>query len=91
MVASAKATLLQVQNMLATQSDEDASRLRDAQIFFITMRRIKFIRVSESPTDEIVLPRELLLVRDIPSRKPPFVVAHGVMMTRGQSERADFN
>ena len=32
LVASAKATLLQVQNILATQSDEGAARLRDAQI-----------------------------------------------------------
>ena len=39
LVASAKATLLQVQDMLATQSDEGASRLRDAQISFITTRR----------------------------------------------------
>ena len=40
--ASAKATLLQVQNMLATQSDEGASRFREAQISFITTRRERF-------------------------------------------------
>ena len=39
LVASAKTTLLQVQTILATQSEEGASRLRDAQISFITRRR----------------------------------------------------
>ena len=39
LVASAKATLLQVQSILASQSDEGACRLRDAQISFITTRR----------------------------------------------------
>ena len=56
LVASAKATL-QVQNMLATQSDEGASRLRDAQISFITMRRARSSSSSashESPTDSQV-------------------------------------
>ena len=55
LVASAKATLLQVQNMLATQSDEGASRFRDAQISFITMRRARSSSSSafhESPTDD---------------------------------------
>ena len=54
LVASAKATLLQIQNMLATQSDEGASRLRDAQISFITMRRSRSSSSSashESPID----------------------------------------
>ena len=57
LVASAKATLLQIQNMLATQSDEGASRLRDAQISFITMRRARSSSSSashESPTDSQV-------------------------------------
>ena len=38
LVASAKTTLLQVQTILVTQSEEGASRLRDAQISFITAR-----------------------------------------------------
>ena len=53
-VASAKATLLQIQNMLATQSDEGASRL---QISFITMRRARLSSSSashESPIDSQV-------------------------------------
>ena len=57
LVASAKATLLQVQNMLATQSDEGASRLRDAQLSFITMRRSRSSSSSashESPIDSQV-------------------------------------
>ena len=41
LVTSAQATLLQVQNILATQSDEGACRLRDAQISFITTRRAR--------------------------------------------------
>ena len=44
LVTSAQATLLQVQNILATQADE-ACRLRDAQISFITTRRAR----SSSP------------------------------------------
>ena len=57
LVASAKATLLQIQNMLATQSDEGANRLRDAQISFITMRRSRSSSSSashESPIDSQV-------------------------------------
>ena len=57
LVASAKATLLQVQNILATQSDEGASRLRDAQISFITTRQVRSSSTSashESQTDSQV-------------------------------------
>ena len=39
MVASARATLAQVQNLLATQTDEGARRLCEAQVAFITTRR----------------------------------------------------
>ena len=39
LVVSARTTLVQVQNMLATQSDEVARRLREAQVVFITARR----------------------------------------------------
>ena len=39
LVASARATLVQVQNMLATQSDEGARRLREAQVAFSSTRR----------------------------------------------------
>ena len=52
LVASAKATLLQVQNMLATQSDEGAARLRDAQISFITTRRERSSSTSASHESE---------------------------------------
>ena len=48
LVASAKTTLLQVQTILATQSDEGASRLRDAQISFITTRRERSSSTSAS-------------------------------------------
>ena len=48
LVASAKATLLQVQNILATQADEGACRLRDAQITFITTRRERSSSTSAS-------------------------------------------
>ena len=53
LVASAKATLLQVQNMLATQSDEGASRLREAQISFITYRRERSSSTSASHESEL--------------------------------------
>ena len=53
LVASAKATLLQVQNMLATQSDEGASRLREAQISFITTRRERSSSTSASHESEL--------------------------------------
>ena len=52
LVASAKATLLQVQNMLATQSDEGASRLREAQVSFITTRRERSSSTSASHESE---------------------------------------
>ena len=48
LVASARATLVQVQNMLATQSDEGARRLRDAQVAFITARRDRSSSTSAS-------------------------------------------
>ena len=48
LVTSAKATLLQVKNIFATQSDEGASRLRDAQITFITTRRKRSSSTSAS-------------------------------------------
>ena len=48
LVASARATLVQVQNMLATQSDEGARRLREAQVAFITTRRDRSSSTSAS-------------------------------------------
>ena len=48
LMASAKTTLLQVQTILATQSEEGASRLRDAQISFITRRRERSSSTSAS-------------------------------------------
>ena len=48
LVASAKTTLLQVQTILATQTEEGASRLRDAQISFITTRRERSSSTSAS-------------------------------------------
>ena len=52
LVASAKTTHLQVQTILATHSDEGASRLRDAQISFITMRRERSSSSSTSASHE---------------------------------------
>ena len=48
LISSAKAILLQVQTILATQSEEGASRLRDAQIAFITTRRERSSSTSAS-------------------------------------------
>ena len=48
MVASARATLVQVQNLLATQTDEGARRLREAQVAFITTRRNRSSSTSAS-------------------------------------------
>ena len=41
LVALARSTLIQVQQMLSTQSDEGARRLREAQVSFITTRRAR--------------------------------------------------
>ena len=48
LVASARATLVQVQNMLAAQSDEGARRLREAQVAFIATRRVRSSSTSAS-------------------------------------------
>ena len=48
LLASAKTTLLQVQNILVTQSEEGASRLCDAQIAFITARHERSSGTSAS-------------------------------------------
>ena len=48
LVASARTTLVQVQNMLATQSDEGARRLREAQVAFIATRRDRSSSTSAS-------------------------------------------
>ena len=48
LVALARATLLQVQKMLATQFDEGARRLREAQVAFITTRRERSSSTSAS-------------------------------------------
>ena len=48
LVASAKATLVQVQTIFATYSDEGASQLRYAQISFIIMRRERSSSTSAS-------------------------------------------
>ena len=48
LVASARATLVQVQNMLAAQSDEGARRLREAQVVFIATRRVRSSSTSAS-------------------------------------------
>ena len=48
LVASARSTLIQVQQMLSTQSDEGARRLREAQISFITTRRARSSSTSAS-------------------------------------------
>ena len=48
LVAAAKTNLLQIQAILAAQSEEGASRLRDAQISFITTRRERSSSASAS-------------------------------------------
>ena len=48
LVASARTSLPQVPPMLVTQSEEGASRLRDAQISFITARRERSSSTSAS-------------------------------------------
>ena len=75
LVASAKATLLQVQNILATQSDEGACRFRDAQLSFITERRERSSSTSASHN----------------SQTDSFVGAYGVMISRDDGESARFN
>ena len=52
LVASARSTLIQVQKMLAMQSDEGASRLREAQVSFITTRRERSSSTSASHESE---------------------------------------
>ena len=48
MVVSARTTLVQVQNILETQSNEGARRLREAQVNFITTRRNRSSSTSAS-------------------------------------------
>ena len=60
LVAVAKTTLLQVQTILATQSEEGASRLRDAQISFITTRRNRSSSTSASHESEPDSPQSAL-------------------------------
>ena len=48
LVVSARATLVQVQNILETQSNEGARRLREAQVAFITTRRHRSSSTSAS-------------------------------------------
>ena len=48
LVASARTPLVQVQNMLAAQSDEGARRLREAQVAFMATRRIRSSSTSAS-------------------------------------------
>ena len=98
LVVSARTHLLQVQNMLETQRDEGAGRLREAQVAFITTRRDRSSSTSASHEsdllmaknqitrpleDRVVLRKESLIVRDIPSRKLPFGC---VMRLREKSE-----
>ena len=59
-----------------------ASRLRDAQISFITAMSLSL--------DKVVLLAESLPVRDTPSLKPPYEAMCGVMMSRDESERTSF-
>ena len=52
LVTAAKTNLLQIQAILAAQSEEGASRLRDAQISFITTRRERSSSTSASYTSQ---------------------------------------
>ena len=100
LVASARTTLIQVQTMLATQSDEGARRLREAQVAFIAARRdrssahrrlMRLLLMNQNLItrrleDRVLLRKESLLVKDIPPRKPSSEAGYGVMMLREKSE-----
>ena len=102
LLASAKATLLQVQNTLATQSDEGASRLRDAQSLSsqrdgcalpvhqrpMSLRLIARCLKFTCLEGRVALLKESHLVMATPLHRPPFVAAYGVMMSRDDGERA---
>ena len=49
LVVTARTTLVQVQNILETQSNEGARRLRESQINFIATRRNRSSSTSSSP------------------------------------------
>ena len=105
LVNSTRATLVQLQNILATQSDEGARRLREAQVSFITTRRERSSSTSASHESEPdgrepdmeVSGRQSCSTERITSSEEhsfaelPFVVVYGGMMLRGQSERVDCN
>ena len=100
LVVSARATLVQVQNILETQSNEGARRLREAQVAFITTRRDR--SSSTSTSHDSVLdgqepdqqasgrqssPTERITPsEDIPLLKLPFEAGCGVMMLQEKSE-----
>ena len=103
-MVSARATLVQVHNMLVTPSDEGARRLRQAQVAFITTCRERSSSTSAShesdhechaPDVQVSgrqsVATERIQVSDIPSRKLPFEVAYGGMLSRDDNEWAGLN
>ena len=92
-------TLVQVQN-IAAQSDEGARRLREAQSLswlhaefaLPAHRRLMYLMIMAKNLHtqlleyRVVLRKDLLRVRDIPSQELPFEADSGAMMLREKSE-----
>ena len=101
LLASAKTTLLQVKTILVTQAEEGATRLRDAQIAFITARHERSSSTSASHVSQHDSPRSMLQqsggqscitervtpVKVILMRRQPSVEVYGEMMSPDGSER----
>ena len=94
LVASARTTLVQVQNTLAAQSDEGARRLREAQVAFMATRRIRSSstsasHVSDDDSQELAHPasgtQSCATERFIPSEGHSFADC-SAMMLREKSE-----
>ena len=98
LVVSARATLVQVQNSLETQSKEGARRLRRPRLLSLPLaetappvhrRLMSLFLMAKNPRrleDRAVLRKESPPVTDIPSPKLPFEAGCGVMMLREKSE-----
>ena len=61
LLTSARALLLQVQSLLATQSEEGSDRLREAQISFLMERQVNRSRTPDSHSESMI---SLQMVQD---------------------------
>ena len=101
LVVSARTALVQVQNILETQSNEGARRLREAQVNFIATRPPVHLRlrtlfmivkmmvkslINRRLRDIVVLRKGLHPVRDIPLLKLRFEAGYGEMTHREKIE-----